>query len=232
MHADLQHAAIPDEPLRAATLRQDWRTLTFLHWPYPPRIVQQLLPAGLRVETYRGMAWVTLVPFRMTIHPLPWLRGIPETNVRTYVIGPGERPGVWFFSLDITSVDAMLAGRAWGLPYFWSRMSVHESGDEVTYRCARRSGRRPTSEISIRIGGNIEAGDFENYLTARFALWSRPLHRLIRTRVDHPQWPLAHADITRLDDSLITAAGLPAATHDPIAQFSPGVAARIGFPSR
>lgn len=216
-------------------MRQRWETLTFLHWPYPPRLVQALLPDGVQVETRKGAAWVSLVPFQMTISgpagpALPWLRAIPETNVRTYVVGPNGRPGVWFFSLDIASVDAMIAGRAWGLPYFWSDMSVSRSGNEVTYRCQRRAGRRITSDIGIRLGEGIEPGEFEHYLTARFALWSKPFGVLARTPVDHPRWALARATVTRIDDSLVTAAGLPAPLDEPIAHFSPGVSARIGLP--
>lgn len=98
-------------------MRQQWQTLTFLHWAYPPDVVQNLLPDGLRVETRKGLVWVGLVPFRMTIDgpvgpALPWLRAIPETNVRTYVVGSDGQPGVWFFSLDITSIDAVAGGRA------------------------------------------------------------------------------------------------------------------------
>jgi hypothetical protein len=231
----VQHSAVPSEAVRVPSMRQRWETLTFLHWPYDPRTIQALLPEGLQVETRKGAAWVGLVPFRMTIHgpagpALPWLRAIPETNVRTYVVGPGGRPGVWFFSLDITSLDAVLAGRAWGLPYFWSHMSVIESGDDVTYRCQRRFGRKPTSEIGIRIGKHIDADEFEHYLTARFALWSRPFGFLARTRVVHPRWALQRGAVTRLDDSLITAAGLPAPTDEPIVHFSRGVATRIGLP--
>jgi uncharacterized protein YqjF (DUF2071 family) len=233
-----RYSALPTHSVRVPLLRQRWETLSLLHWPYPPDVVQALLPDGLRVETRNGAAWVGLVPFQMTISgpvgpALPWLRAIPETNVRTYVVGPGGRSGVWFLSLDISSIDAVIAGRAWGVPYFWSRMSVTRSGNEVAYRCRRRFGRHPTSEIGIRIGERIdpaEIEEFEHFLTARFALWSRPVGIRTRTLVDHARWPLARATVTRLDDSLVTAAGLPAPTGEPIVHFSAGVRARIGLP--
>jgi uncharacterized protein YqjF (DUF2071 family) len=50
-------------------MTQRWELLTFLHWPYEPRLVQALLPPGLTVETYDGQAWVGLVPFRMRVAP-------------------------------------------------------------------------------------------------------------------------------------------------------------------
>src|SRR6266545_3145162 len=122
-------------PLAAAVRRpvmlQHWRRLTFLHWPYPPPAVQALLPPGLEVETFDGAAWVGLVPFLMDgvrppgVPPLPWASRFPETNVRTYALGPDGRGAIWFLSLDAARLGAVLTARAsYALPYFWSRMSV------------------------------------------------------------------------------------------------------------
>ena len=110
--------------------------LTFLHWRYPPETVQALLPDGLEVETFDGVAWVGLIPFLMDrvrprwLPPVPWLSRFPETNVRTYVRGPDGRTGIWFFSLDAARLPAVLAARVgFGLPYYWSEMSVRAMGD-------------------------------------------------------------------------------------------------------
>jgi uncharacterized protein YqjF (DUF2071 family) len=43
----------------------EWSTMTFLHWPYRPSLVQRLLPPSLEVESVDGQAWVGLLPFRM-----------------------------------------------------------------------------------------------------------------------------------------------------------------------
>jgi uncharacterized protein YqjF (DUF2071 family) len=236
----LWHGGVPPVPIRVRVMRQDWRTLSFLHWPYDPAVVQAMLPEGLQVETRRGAAWVGLVPFRMTIGgpigpALPWARGIPETNVRTYVVGPDGRPGVWFFSLDIVTPDAVATARlAWGLPYYWSRMSVVQDGNEVTYRCQRRYSRAGAqSSTRVRVGEPIaadEVDEFEHYLTARFGLWSRHVGVLFHTRAEHPRWPLHRATVSEIDDSLVSACGLPRPDGAPIAHFSPGVSVHIGAP--
>ena len=86
---------------------QDWRRLTYVHWPFSPDLVQSRLPSGLEVDTHDGAAWVGLVPFHMEniaarfTPPIPYLGTFPETNVRTYVRG-SDGPGVWFLSLDIS----------------------------------------------------------------------------------------------------------------------------------
>jgi uncharacterized protein len=36
---------------------------TFLHWRYPPEVVQPFLPAGLTADTRDGTAWVGLTPW-------------------------------------------------------------------------------------------------------------------------------------------------------------------------
>lgn len=235
----VEHGPAPSHRVPRPVMRHDWRTVTFLHWPYPPEAVQRLLPQGLRVETRRGAAWVGLVSFRITIMgpmgpPLPWLRGVPETNVRTYVLGPDGRPGVWFLSLDIAHPGAVLAARAgWGLPYFWSRMSVKESGGAVTYRSRRLSPGQPASLVGVQAGEALdpeEVGEFEQYLTARFGLWSRWLGRLSYTPAVHPPWPLRAASLSEMDDGLVAAAGLPAPGGDPLVHFSLGVPVRIGRP--
>ena len=66
-------------------MRQRWERLTFLHWSFDPAQVQQLLPAGLQVETFDGAAWVGLVPFFMRVatgggHGAPWVSDFCETN--------------------------------------------------------------------------------------------------------------------------------------------------------
>lgn len=226
--------------IRVPVMRQDWRSLTFLHWPYDPAIVQAMLPDGLQVQPHSDAAWVALVPFCMTVRgpvgpALPWLGGVPETNVRTYVVGPDGRPGVWFFSLDIVSPHAVAVARlAWGLPYYWSQMTVVEAGDEVTYRCRRRTRKSgPLSMTRVRIGEPIAAdavNEFEHYLTARFALWTRHLGVLTHTSAEHAPWPLHRATVTDIDDSLVSACGLPAPVGAPIVHYSPGVSVRIGSP--
>ena len=222
-------------------MRQSWLDVTFLHWPYQPEVVQRLLPEQLPVETWDGQAWVALVLLRMRVRP-PVGGGerlvatFPETNVRTYVRGPGGEPGVWFWSLDADHLPAVLTARvAWGLPYFWSRMRVDRDGDRLSYRCVRRGGgQRPARhDVAVRVGPAIPAehlGDFDHYLTARFTLWNRYAGLTWRTPAEHPPWALHRAEVERLDESLVAAVGLPEPDGEPIAHHSPGVDVALGAP--
>jgi uncharacterized protein len=223
-------------------MRQRWERLTFLHWPFGPADVQRLLPAGLEAETYDGAAWVGLVPFAMRVTPpggqhVPWLSGFCETNVRTYVVDRAGRPGIWFFSLDAARLPAAVAGRytPYRLPYFWSAMRLGERPGEIAYASRRRwpAPRPATSRVRVRIGTPIAPADvteFEHFLTARWRLFSAPRGHLVSARARHQPWPLHRARPLLAEDTLLTAAGLPAPQGTPLAHYSPGVDVTISRP--
>jgi uncharacterized protein YqjF (DUF2071 family) len=119
MHPALRATAHRPWPIPPGpwTSRQSWCDLLFAHWPVPARSLRALVPEPLRIQEYRGAAWLGIVPFQMrgvAPRPLPDIPGIsafPELNVRTYV-EYGGKPGVWFLSLDATNALAVFADAA------------------------------------------------------------------------------------------------------------------------
>ena len=207
---------------------QTWSWLSFLHWSYDPAVVQRLLPTSLEVQTFQGQAWVGVTPFlledlRTPVGPaLPWFTSFPETNVRTYVVGPDGREGLWFFSLDAARLEPVLVARStYALPYMWSEMAVERDGSMVRYRSRRRwPGPTPaTSRITVEIGAPLrpeELDEFDHYLTARWQLYTTL-----------GPWPLHRASVPELETNLVAAAGLPAPEGEPVVHWSPGVRTRI-----
>ncbi|MEI7755450.1 MAG: DUF2071 domain-containing protein [Actinomycetota bacterium] len=228
-------------PVRFAVMKQQWRDLAYLHFPYDPADVARLLPAGLEVDTFDGVAWVGLIPFSMKgvgvpgLPPVPYLGSFPEINVRTYVVRNGI-PGVWFFSLDVNRLlPALVARAAYRLPYCWGRASNTLHDDVLSTQVRRRWPHRgANTEITVRVGEEIsEQSEFEVFLTARWGLYSRSYGRgLMYAPVDHPRWSLYRAEIIGLNDTLVRAAGLPESVGPPHCMFSPGVPVRIGVPKR
>jgi uncharacterized protein YqjF (DUF2071 family) len=218
-----------------------WNWISFIHWRYPRDVLQSRLPAGLTVETCDGSGWVGLTPFLMDglraplVPALPWLSRFPEINVRTYVRDDRDRSGIWFFSLDAARLPAVLAARAgYWLPYFWSDMTVDVADHLISYRCRRRfpepSGAQ--CDADVLLGAPLdesERDELANFLTARFRLFSTIAGRLVAAEAEHPDWPLHRAELTRLDQSLVQSAGLPAPTDDPLVHASPGVPVRVGM---
>jgi uncharacterized protein YqjF (DUF2071 family) len=218
---------------------QTWSWLSFLHWPYDPAVVQRLLPNSLEVQTFQGQGWVGVTPFfledlRTPVAPaLPWFTSFPETNVRTYVVGPDGREGLWFFSLDAARLEPVLVARStYALPYMWSAMAVERDGPVIRYRSRRRwPGPTPaTSRITVEIGAPLrsaELDEFDHYLTARWQLYTTLGPVLARSTVEHEPWPLYRAVVRELETDLVTAAGLPAPEGEPVVHWSPGVRTRI-----
>lgn len=246
----MTHGPEPAVDVRRPVMRMRWQTLTFLHWRYAAAEVQALLPAGLRVDTYEGDAWVGLVPFFMHVRApagpsIPWLSRFPETNVRTYVTDRAGRQGIWFFSLDATRMPAVLTARgSYGLPYFWSRMAVQQSGAEVHYTSARRWPGPVGARCNLTVQPGeayepVELSELDHWLTARWRLFSTGVPVASRlggglsyAEAHHRPWPLHRATVRDLDESVIAASGLAAPAGEPLVHYSPGVDVRIGLPQR
>ncbi|MDQ4149873.1 MAG: DUF2071 domain-containing protein [Actinomycetota bacterium] len=231
----------PQEHVPRPVMIQTWRSVAFLHWRYDPAVVQRLIPSPLEVDTHEGSAWVSLTPFLLTnlhppgVPPLPWISTSPETNVRTYVRGPGGKRGIWFFSLDIGRLPAVLFGRIfYFLPYMWSDLDIDVSGAEVRYRGRRRRSRHDARyDIAVEVGEAFredELTSLDHFLTAKWALYL--LYRRVPavTLARHQRWPLTRAKVTRVEQNLVEAAGLPSPPGEPLVHYAPGVDVRISRP--
>jgi len=216
-------------------MRQHWQVVTFAHWRYDPAAVDRLLPSGVRTEPFEGSAWVGIVAFRMAdARPpgIPWLSTFPELNLRTYVLGPDGRPGLWFFSLDAARLAVVAAGRAgFGLPYCWSRMQVDVAGDRVAYRSRRRwpGPRGAACRLVVDVGAPLpDPGEFARWLTERYRVYTRIAGRWGTVAASHPPWELATASLVELEDSVLTGAGLPPPAEPPLLHHSAGTHAHLG----
>ena len=234
---------LPTRRVRLPVMRQRWETLSFLHWDYPVETVQRLLPPLFQVEAWEGRAWVGVVAFHMRVRPpigpaLPGVTTFAETNVRTYVIGPGGHSGVWFFSLDAANAPAVVAGRLlYGLPYFLSTMRMKVDDEQIYYRSRRIGFRSPDigHDFVVAPGANLrpeETGPLDHYLTARFLLWATHLGWAFSVPAEHPAWVLRRGRLVRADQNVLEAAGLPEPTGVPIVHYSDGVDVRLGRPER
>ncbi|MDX1932960.1 MAG: DUF2071 domain-containing protein [Capsulimonadales bacterium] len=230
----------PHEPV---VMRQEWRHLSFLHWPVAPEVVRALLPDDLTVDTFEGRAYVGLVPFTMrNVRPAgaPAVRGLSyfhETNVRTYVHHRGGHPGVWFFSLDAANEIAVrIARTVWKLPYHYARMSLGGDGESIVYASERcRPGPLPGDcRATITPTGNAffaVPGTLEHFLAERYLLYSRANGRLYRGRVHHAPYPLRSARLETLTESLTGAAGFAFDGPPPLVHYAAGVEVDV-FPLR
>ena len=226
---------LPEERVDKPVTYQRWGSLTFLHWAFDPSVIQRRLPAGFEVDTFDGAAYVSMTPFVMTFRltglpPIPGIRRFPETNVRTYVRGPDGQDGIWFFSLEASSLPLVLGARAlYGVPYVWAAMSV-DVASTVRYRSRRRTGRPAGHDITVAPGEPCEGTELDHWLSGRWRGWTRVAGRYCTVPAEHPPWPLYEATVVHLEESLLDAHGLPRPAEPPLARYSPGTDARLGLP--
>jgi hypothetical protein len=215
---------IPDEPWRWS---QTWNDLAFLHWRVDRALLRPLVPDSLTIDECDGTAWVALTPFWISgatlrgLPPIPSLSTFPETNVRTYVTY-GERPGVWFFSLDAQSHLAVFGARLlFGLPYVHADIAVKRDGEAIDYDLRRRSGVRFSARYNATgAAQHAIAGTLEHFLTERYCLYAHSAGGgLHRAEIQHVPWPLQRARVHIRQNDLLAANGL-GVSGDPLVHYA------------
>ena len=221
-------------------MAQTWHDLLFAHWPVETAILRKLVPQALALDTFNGQAWIAVTPFHMSgIHlrglpALPGLSGFPELNVRTYVTF-GDKPGVYFFSLDAANAVAVWGARTfYHLPYFASNMSVETREQWVRYLCRRKQssaefhGRyRPIGAVQLRQDGSLEA-----WLTERYCLYSVAGGHVYRAEIHHEPWPLQDAEAEIEINTMAAPAGIALAGRPSLLHFARKLEVLVWRPHR
>ncbi len=208
MHTNTAHRPweLPGQPWAMA---MQWHDLLFMHWPLPVAALREHIPPTLTIDTFDGMAWIGVVPFHMRgVRPrylpaLPGLATFAELNLRSYVIA-GDKPGVWFFSLDAANPLAVRGARwMFHLPYYDAWMLTERTNAWVSYASQRTHRSAPPAAFQARyqpVGPVYRSapGSIDHWLTERYCLYAADRHgRAWRGEIHHPPWPLqpAAADV-------------------------------------
>jgi uncharacterized protein len=213
-------------------LTQRWHDLLFAHWPVPVEQLREVAPRSLPLDTFDGLAYVGVVPFRMSnvtarfLPALPWLSAFPELNVRTYATIDGK-PGVYFFSLDAGNLAAVIAARrTFHLPYFHARMSIEHEGDYLRYRSERIHPNAPPADLQGRYGPTgavFEAtpGTLEYFLTERYCLYAVGRSGAVyRAEIAHRPWSLQPAEAEFPVNTMTWWLGLELPVEAPLLHFA------------
>ncbi|MHA7222861.1 YqjF family protein [Arthrobacter sp. RHLT1-20] len=218
---------------------QRWTDAVFLHWRIPHAVAAPFMPPGVVPDDFDGSAWVGLIGFRMQGAGLGHGPGIPyfgsfnEINVRLYSREPDGTRGVVFLSLDASRLAVVLAARAAGIPYVWSRARFRAANpaDPSTGYSVRRFRGGARSDFAVSPEFDDEATDpLSVHLTARFGLHTPFRGKTLYVPNTHSAWPLYQARVTVLEDRLIAATGISAAGPPESVLFSPGIRTQFGRP--
>lgn len=220
---------LPREPW---IMFQRWHDLLFMHWRVPVEVLRPFISAQLTLETFDGSAWIAVVPFRMShvrprgIPSIPWLSAFPELNVRTYVSYQGDKPGVFFFSLDAANPLAVWGARNfYYLPYFNADMAC-EPGDSIQYHSRRTHRGAPEAELSAEYAPTADAyiappGSLEDWLTSRYCLYTiNRRGEVLRGDIHHLPWNLQPASATIVINTMCSTLSLELPADDALLHFS------------
>lgn len=230
----------PEAPALAGPVIMDqrWTDALFLHWRLPEATAAAFMPPGVVPDVYDGSSWVGLIGFRMCQAGLgrgpavPFFGDFNEVNVRLYSREPDGTRGVVFLSLDANRLAVVLAARAAGIPYVWSRTAYAAStaDQSMGYSVRRFRGGARSRFAAVPELESVAADPLAVHLTARFGLHTRFRGRTLYVPNTHSAWPLHQAALTRLDDGLVHAAGIKVAGPPESVLFSPGVRTQFGRP--
>ncbi|ADD05674.1 DUF2071 family protein [Natrialba magadii ATCC 43099] len=217
-----------------------WRHGLFANWPVDPDELRPHIPNPLRLETWDGNAWVSILPFVLTNagvrgSPAATRTAFPELNVRTYVTHRGD-PGLFFLSVDLDKpLLANAIGRLTRLPVFNADMSVSGTEDGITFS-SRRSATNadlpdPNADTddrtawfatTYRPNGPVttaEPGTLEYWLTERRQFYAPEDGSVLAGEIAHDPWPLQPADATILENTMFELHGLPEPTAEPVCYY-------------
>ena len=228
----------PPELAGRTSASQRWTELCFIHWRVDSERVAPLLPAGLRPDEHDGSSWVGLIGFvlgRATLFgspPIPYLGDFVEINVRLYAVDDRGRRGVVFVSLEAARLAAVIGARAvFSIPYFWSSTSLVRASGAMNYASTRHGRSEARTQFTVRpTTRRVVDDDTAEFLTARWALFSRHRGHTMYLPNTHERWELYEASLESIDDTLVEVAGFPGlSTRAPDSVlYSPGVTARFG----
>lgn len=183
-------------------MTMSWLGLLAAHWRVTPDVLEDRIPPGLTLDTFDGDAWISIFPFEMDnvltrgLTWSPWSPRFPELNVRTYVTADGDKPGVWFFSLDAASRVAVTGARTlFHLPYFRAKMSARRDGASIIYKSRRTHSGAPPAEFSATYeptgpGEYATPGSLDHWLMERYCLYANRSGTILRSDIHHRPWEL------------------------------------------
>ena len=185
--------APPPPRVARPVMYHHWNWITFLHWRYPPAVVQRLLPPdspSRRLTGRPGSGWP--VPHGPAPAPglpaVPWLSRFGEINVRTYVhdrttaAGSGSSPSTRRACLPLRP-----PGWATGCPTS-GPTSVCESPAAGRLPLPPAPGRGARCDAEVALGpplAEAERDELAHFLTARYRLFTMVAGRLAAAEAEH-----------------------------------------------
>lgn len=200
----------------------------FCHWPVAADALARSVPDWLTVETIDGDAWLTAIPHTVagiSAFDVDLARPADAVTVRTYVRGPDDQRGLYFFAVVPDAPLTAAAAPVLRLPVYEGRLGRSAVAGGQTRRTLDMDGQRVLDVSYTPDDGPAPAppDSLTAFLVERHRFFtSGPLGGRLVGNVGHDPWPVAPAAAT-VTSALPAALNLPTPLGDPIVHYSPGV---------
>lgn len=200
----------------------------FCHWPVEAAALSRSVPDWLTVETAAGDAWLTAIPHTvdgLSAFGVDLARPADSVTVRTYVRGPNDQRGLYFFAVV---PEGPLSGAAsapvLGLPVVRGRLGRPPGDGHESRRTLTIDGQRVLDVAYTPAGDPTPAppDSLPAFLVERHRYFTNgPLDTRLVGSVGHDPWAISAVDAT-VSGALTEALGLPDLLGEPIVHYSPG----------
>ncbi|MEZ5366692.1 MAG: DUF2071 domain-containing protein [Bryobacterales bacterium] len=227
-------------------LTAEWRSLAMLNYSVEPGLLEPFVPAGLELDLFDGVAYVSLVGFlfldcRVMGVPVPLHRNFEEVNLRFYVvrrIGGELRRGVVFLKEIVPRAAIAWTARAfYNEPY--TAMPMRHAAEPRRVGYGWKSSRRWHS-FDVDLEGEpalAEEGSEQEFITEHY--WGYCAQRdggCVEYRVDHPRWKIWTVAASTIEVDFAEIYGerfAPSLQASPSSAFvADGSAISVGWPQR
>jgi len=197
-------------------LTAEWRHLAMVNYPIDEKILQPLVPKGAMLDTYKGVAYVSVVGFlflhaRVCGVPIPWHRNFEEVNLRFYVrrfAGDDWRRGVVFIKEIVPRTAIAAVARTFYQERYVSLPMRHglrlsELGEaqsaEYTWQFKGQWNYLRAKVDGTACGQLPGAGSLEEFITEHYWGYVRLRNgSTVEYHVEHPRWTVKRATSVEL----------------------------------
>ncbi len=183
-------------PRKKWNFYQEWNEPVFLHWEVEPDIIKGMIPKNVELDTLHGKAWVSLVPFQISIKPrylpsFPPISSFNEINLRTYVKHEGKT-GVYFLQIEgEKALSCWIARLTSGLPFLHSK--IRRSKSRIIAQNEKLDSALEIDYQPLEFIANPSSTDL--WLSERYALFVERNQEIFTYEVHHLPWKLHKVDV-------------------------------------
>lgn len=207
----------------------------FCHWPVEAAALDSAVPDWLTVETAADEAWLTAIAHTVTgvsAFGIDLAGPAEAVTVRTYVRGPSDQRGLYFFAVvPADPLTRAFGDPVLGLPVREGRLG-RSADDDGTRRTLDSDGSR-VLDVRYTVDGESPTpappDSLASFLVERYRYFTTgPLGRLVGS-VGHDPWRVAPVEAT-VTGTLDSALELPDPVGEPLCHYSPGATLTVAPP--